>query len=64
MEVTTVVTRIKEERMTTTSEFKPLLKRLRLGYLLNTLPERLALARRDQAESSVFVGCSGIHPAS
>lgn len=49
MEVTTVVTRIKEERMTTTSELNPLLKRLRLGYLLNTLPERLALARRDQA---------------
>ena len=43
-----MVTRIKEVSMTTTSELKPLLKRLRLGYLLNTLPERLALARRDQ----------------
>ncbi|MCL0098575.1 IS21-like element helper ATPase IstB [Dehalococcoidia bacterium] len=55
MEVTTVVTRIKEERMTTTSEFKPLLKRLRLGYLLNTLPERLALARRDQLDYAAFL---------
>lgn len=55
MEVTTVVTRIKEERMTTTSELKPLLKRLRLGYLLNTLPERLALARRDQLDYAAFL---------
>ena len=39
-----MVTKIKEDCMTTTSELKPLLKRLRLGYLLNTLPERLALA--------------------
>ncbi len=55
MEVTTVVTRIKEERMTTTSELKPLLKRLRLGYMLNTLPERLALARRDQLDYAAFL---------
>jgi DNA replication protein DnaC len=41
--------------MTTTSELKPLLKRLRLGYLLNTLPERLALARRDQIGYAAFL---------
>ena len=41
--------------MTTTSELKPLLKRLRLGYLLNTLPERLALARRDQLDYAAFL---------
>ena len=40
-----MVTRVKEELMTTTNELKPLLKRLRLGHLLTTLPERLALAR-------------------
>jgi len=41
--------------MTTTSELKPLLKRLRLGYLLDTLPERLALARRDQIDYAAFL---------
>lgn len=41
--------------MTTTSELKPLLKRLRLGYLLNTLPERLALARRNQLDYAAFL---------
>ncbi|MFC1981277.1 ATP-binding protein, partial [Chloroflexota bacterium] len=41
--------------MTTTSELKPLLKRLRLGYLLNILPERLALARRDQLDYATFL---------
>jgi DNA replication protein DnaC len=41
--------------MTTTAELKPLLKRLRLGYLLNTLPERLALARRDQLDYAAFL---------
>jgi len=50
-----MVTRAKEDRMTTTSELKPLLKRLRLGYLLNTLPERLALARRDQIDYAAFL---------
>ena len=55
MEVTTVVTKVKEERMATTSELKPLLKRLRLGYMLNTLPERLALARRDQLDYAAFL---------
>ena len=50
-----MVTRVKEDRMTTTSELKPLLKRLRLGYLLNTLPERLALARRDQLDYAAFL---------
>jgi len=34
---------------------KPLLKRLRLGYVLNTLPERLALARRDQLDYAAFL---------
>jgi len=41
--------------MTTASEIKPLLKRLRLGYLLNTLPERLALARREQLDYAAFL---------
>ncbi len=41
--------------MTTTNELKPLLKRLRLGYVLNTLPERLALARRDQLDYAAFL---------
>ncbi|MDO8688969.1 MAG: IS21-like element helper ATPase IstB [Dehalococcoidia bacterium] len=41
--------------MTTTHELKPLLKRLRLGYMLNTLPERLALARRDQLDYAAFL---------
>ena len=50
-----MVTKVKEDRMTTTSELKPLLKRLRLGYLLNTLPERLALARRDQLDYAAFL---------
>ena len=50
-----MVTRIKEDSMTTTSELKPLFKRLRLGYLLNTLPERLTLARRDQLDYAAFL---------
>ncbi len=41
--------------MITTNELKPLLKRLRLGYMLNTLPERLALARRDQMDYAAFL---------
>jgi len=41
--------------MTTTTELKPLLKRLRLGYMLHTLPERLALARRDQLDYAAFL---------
>ena len=41
--------------MTTTNDLKPLLKRLRLGYILNTLPERLALARRDQLDYAAFL---------
>ena len=50
-----MVTKVKEDCMTTTSELKPLLKRLRLGYMLNTLPERLALARRDQLDYAAFL---------
>jgi len=41
--------------MSTTSELKPLLKRLKLGAMLNTLPERLALARRDQLDHAAFL---------
>ena len=41
--------------MTATNDLKPLLKRLRLGYILNTLPERLALARRDQLDYAAFL---------
>jgi len=50
-----MVTKVKENRMTSTNELKPLLKRLRLGYLLNILPERLALARRDQLDYAAFL---------
>ncbi len=41
--------------MSTTSELKPLLKRLKLGAMLDTLPERLALARRDQLDYAAFL---------
>jgi DNA replication protein DnaC len=41
--------------MTATAELKPLLKRLKLGNLLNTLPERLALARQDQLDYVTFL---------
>ena len=41
--------------MTTTNDLKPLLKRLRLGYLLDTLPERLSLARRDLLDYASFL---------
>jgi DNA replication protein DnaC len=41
--------------MTTNSELKPLLKRLRLGYMMDTLPERLALARKDQLDYAAFL---------
>jgi DNA replication protein DnaC len=41
--------------MSTTTELKPLLKRLKLGQMLNTLPERLALARRDQLAHAAFL---------
>jgi len=41
--------------MSTTTELKPLLKRLKLGAMLNTLPERLALARRDQMDYAAFL---------
>lgn len=34
--------------MTTATELTPLLKRLKLGAMLNTLPERIALARREE----------------
>jgi DNA replication protein DnaC len=39
----------------TTSDLTPLLKRLKLGTLLPTLPERLALARRDQLDYAAFL---------
>ena len=41
--------------MTTTAELTPLLKRLRLGRILDTLPERLALARRNQLDYAAFL---------
>lgn len=41
--------------MTTTSELKPLLKRLKLGAMLHTLPERLTLARREQLDYADFL---------
>jgi DNA replication protein DnaC len=41
--------------MNTTTELKPLLKRLKLGAMLDTLPERLTLARRDQLDYAAFL---------
>lgn len=41
--------------MSTTTDLKPLLKRLKLGAMLDTLPERLALARRDQLDYAAFL---------
>jgi len=41
--------------MNTTAELKPLLKRLKLGQMIDTLPERLALARRDQLDHAAFL---------
>jgi DNA replication protein DnaC len=41
--------------MNTTAELTPLLKRLKLGQMVDTLPERLALARRDQLDHAVFL---------
>ena len=39
----------------TTAELRPLLKRLKLGALLDTLPERIALARREQLDYGDFL---------
>ena len=36
--------------MTRVTELTPLLKRLQLGPMAATLPERIALARRDQLD--------------
>jgi DNA replication protein DnaC len=41
--------------MSVTTELKPLLKRLKLGAMLDTLPERLTLARRDQLDYAAFL---------
>ncbi len=41
--------------MTTTNELTPLLKRLKLGAMLDTLPERIALARREQLDYGAFL---------
>jgi len=41
--------------MTTNNELKPLLKRLRLGYLFDTLPERLILARQEGLDYATFL---------
>jgi hypothetical protein len=41
--------------MTTTNELKPLLKRLKLGNLLNTLPERITLARQESLDYTTFL---------
>jgi DNA replication protein DnaC len=41
--------------MSTTTELRPLLLRLKLGQMLHTLPERLALARRDQLDHATFL---------
>jgi DNA replication protein DnaC len=41
--------------MTTTNELKPLLKRLKLGNLFHTLPERLTLARQEGMDYATFL---------
>ncbi len=41
--------------MTTATELTPLLKRLKLGAMLNTLPERIALARREELDYASFL---------
>jgi DNA replication protein DnaC len=41
--------------MSSTNDLAPLLKRLKLGAILNTLPERLALARREQLDYAAFL---------
>ncbi len=41
--------------MSTTTELRPLLKRLKLGAIMDTLPERLVLARRDQLDYAAFL---------
>ncbi len=41
--------------MTSTADLVPLLTRLKLGAVLPTLPERLALARRDQLDYAAFL---------
>ena len=41
--------------MTTNNELAPLFKRLKLGAILNTLPERLALARREGLDYAAFL---------
>ncbi len=40
--------------MTRVTELTPLLKRLQLGPMAATLPERIALARRDQLDYASF----------
>ena len=41
--------------MTKTTELTPLLKRLQLGPMAATLPERIALARREQLDYASFL---------
>ena len=41
--------------MTRNTELAPLLKRLKLSAMLDTLPERIALARREKLDYSSFL---------
>ena len=41
--------------MTRTTDLTPLLKRLQLGPMMATLPERIALARREQLDYASFL---------
>ena len=41
--------------MTRSIDLTPLLKHLKLGAMLNTLPERIALARREQLDYASFL---------
>ena len=41
--------------MTTVTDLSPLLKHLKLGAMLSTLPERIALARREDLDYASFL---------
>ena len=48
-------TLIRDYIVTRTTDLTPLLKRLQLGPMAATLPERIALARREQLDYASFL---------
>ena len=52
---TNTAARHEETDMTMTTDLTPLLKRLQLGPMAATLPERIALARREQLDYASFL---------